>query len=79
MTFDKWFEKQDRLVKIILLIIPFVGWVVEVLVRLSALLRKTSTTNILGFILFLVFGALWVPALIDLIYFIITDKFLFLE
>ena len=34
MTFDKWFEKQDRIVKIILLIIPFVGWIVEVLVRI---------------------------------------------
>lgn len=79
MTFDKWFEKQDRLVKIILLIIPFVGWVVEVLVRLSALLRKTSTTNILGFVLFLLLGGLWIPTLIDLIYFIVTDKFLFFE
>ena len=79
MTFDKWFEKQDRLVKIILLIIPFVGWVVEILVRLSALLRKTSTTNILGFVLFLLLGGLWIPTLIDLIYFIVTDKFLFFE
>lgn len=79
MSFDKWFEEQDRLVKIILLIIPFVGWIVEVLLRLSALLRKSSTTNILGFVLFLVLGGLWVPALIDLIYFILTDKFLLLE
>ena len=79
MTFDKWFEEQDRLVKIILLIIPFVGWVVEVLVRLSAMLRNSSTTNILGFVLFLVLGGFWVPAIIDLLYFILTDKFLLLE
>ncbi len=79
MEFDTWFNKQDRLVKIILLIIPFVGWVVEILVRLSALLRKTSTTNILGFVLFLVLGGFWIPTLIDLIYFIVKDQFLLLE
>jgi len=79
MTFDKWFEKQDRIVKIILLIIPFVGWVVEILVRLSAVLRKSSTTNILGLVLFIVLGGIWVLNLIDLIYFIVTDKFLFYE
>ena len=79
MTFDKWFEKQDRIVKIILLIIPFVGWVVEILVRLSAVLRKSSTTNILGLVLFIVLGGMWVLNLIDLIYFIVTDKFLFYE
>ena len=79
MEFDTWFNKQERLVKIILLIIPFVGWVVEILVRLSALLRKSSTTNILGFVLFLVLGGFWIPTLIDLIYFIVKDKFLLLE
>lgn len=79
MTFDKWFEKQDRIVKIILLIIPFVGWVVEILVRLSAVLRKSSTTNILGLVLFIVLGGIWVLNVIDLIYFIVTDKFLFYE
>ena len=79
MTFDKWFEKQDRIVKIILLIIPFVGWLVEILVRISAVLRKSSTTNLLGLVLFIVLGGIWVLNLIDLIYFIVTDKFLFYE
>ncbi|MBO6280831.1 MAG: hypothetical protein J6M95_04575 [Bacilli bacterium] len=79
MTFDKWFEKQDRIVKIILLIIPFVGWVVEILVRISAVLRNASTTNILGLILFILLGGFWIPTLIDLIYFIVADKFLFYE
>ena len=30
---EKWFEKQSRLVQIILLLIPVVNWVVEILVR----------------------------------------------
>ena len=30
MNFDKWFNSQDRLLQVILLIIPFVGWIVAV-------------------------------------------------
>lgn len=37
---EKWFEKQSRLVQIILLLIPGVNWVVEVLVRWDHALRK---------------------------------------
>ena len=54
----KWFNSLPRLVQFILLIIPFVGWVVEIFVRLSAMLEKTTTENILGFILFLFFGSI---------------------
>lgn len=54
MAFDKWFNKQSRLIQIILLLIPVVNWVVEILVRLSALLRKSSVINIVGLILAIV-------------------------
>ncbi len=39
---EKWFEKQSRLVQILLLLIPGVNWVVEVLVRWSHALKKGS-------------------------------------
>lgn len=39
---EKWFEKQSRLVQILLLFIPVVNWVVEVGVRWSHALRKGS-------------------------------------
>ena len=39
---EKWFEKQSRIVQLILLLIPGVNWVVEVLVRWSHALRKGS-------------------------------------
>lgn len=39
---EKWFEKQSRLVQIILLLIPGVNWVVEVLVRWDHALKKGS-------------------------------------
>ena len=39
---EKWFEKQSRIVQIILLLIPGVNWVVEVMVRWSHALKKKS-------------------------------------
>lgn len=77
MTFDKWFEKQSKLIKVILLLIPVVGWVCEILVRLSAVLRKGSTVNLIGLVLFIFFG--WVLQFVDLFAEILTDKLFLLE
>ena len=78
MTFDKWFEKQSLLLKIILLVIPFVGWVVEILIRVSAVIRKASVLNIVGLIIGgLIGGLVW--AIVDLVFVIITGKLLLLE
>ena len=68
MTFDRWFNKQDRILQVILLIIPFVGWIMELLIRLSVMLRTKSVVHIVVFILFLVIGWGWILCLIDLIY-----------
>lgn len=79
MTFDKWFNSQSTLLKVILLIIPFVGWIMELLVRLSVMLRTKSVLHIIVFILFLVVGWGWVLCLIDLIYMIITGHLILAE
>lgn len=71
MSFDKWFNSQSTLLKVILLILPFVGWVVELLVRLSVALNKKDAVSVVVFVLFLVFGWGWVLCLIDLIYLIV--------
>ena len=74
MAFDKWFYKQDRLLQIILLIIPIVGWIVELLVRLSIMMRTMSAVHVVVFILFLVIGWGWFLCLIDLIYLALTGR-----
>ena len=76
MTFDKWFEEQALWLRAVLLIIPFVGWVMEILIRVSALIRKSSTLNIVG----LVLGAV-VPffGIVDAIVLLITGKQLILD
>ncbi len=77
MEFDKWFKEQSLLIKVILLIIPFVGWVVEILVRLSAVLRKSSTVNIIGLIIGIIGNWFW--GIIDLIYLLVKGNLLLLE
>lgn len=72
MTFDKWFNKQSTLLKVILLIIPFVGWIVELLVRLSVMLRKQDVISIVVFLVFLFIGWGWFLCIIDLIYLVLT-------
>jgi hypothetical protein len=54
---EKWFEKQSRLVQLILLLIPGVNWVVEVLVRWSHALRNGSLFKYIIAIVVTVFGA----------------------
>ena len=77
MNFDKWFEKQSLLIKVILLILPLVGWVVEVLVRLSAFLRKKSTVNLVGLIIGIIGN--WIWSVIDLVVLLVTGRLFLLE
>ncbi len=77
MHFDEWFNEQERLVKIIFLFIPIVGWLIEILVRVSTLVKSQSTTNILGLIIFVIGG--YIFQFFDLIYLTITDKMLLVE
>lgn len=48
------FNSLPRLIQLILLLIPVVGWVVEVVVRISAVIERTTLGNILG----LIFGVI---------------------
>lgn len=77
MNFDKWFEQQSLLVKVILLVLPFVGWVVEILVRLSATLRNASTVNIVGLVLGVIGN--WIWSVVDLVFLILKGNLLLLE
>jgi len=77
MTFDKWFDEQSRLIKVILLLLPLVGWVVEILVRLSAFLRKNSGVNLVGLIIAIIGN--WIFSVVDLIVLIVTGHLFLYE
>lgn len=67
----KWFNSLPRLVQFILLLIPGVNWIIEIIVRLTAVIDDTSTTNILGIVL-AVFVPFW--GWVDLVWVLLKNK-----
>ena len=55
MNFDKWYEKQSKVLKIVLVAVPFVNWIMEILIRLSIYLRTKKTIDLVFFIVYAVF------------------------
>ena len=79
MKVDMWFDEQTLLVRIILIIIPFIGWLIELFVRISALIRRQSGINIAGLVVFAVLGGFWVLCLFDVISLLLNDRLILIE
>ena len=79
MTFDKWFNSQTTLVKVILIILPLVGWIVELLVRLSVMLKTQKPEHIIVFLLFVFIGWGLILEIIDIIYMCMTGHLILAE
>ena len=75
---EKWFNKQSKLVKIALLLIPVVNWVVEVLIRWPHYLKKNSLIRLVLAIIATVPSGL-VLAYVDAVLVALTDKVLKLD
>jgi len=71
----KWFNKQSRLVQIILLLIPGVNWITEIVVRVSGAIQKPTATNILGLVLAVLIGFAF--GWLDLIWVLIFNHLIF--
>lgn len=78
MNFDTWFHKQDKVIQIVLLIIPLVGWIVDLLVRWSAFIKKNTGVNLVMALLITFLGEFWILTLLDAIWIALNNK-LFLE
>ncbi len=74
----EWFDKQSNIVKFILLILPFVGWIMELLVRWSQVLKDASVLNIVVALVYTFLGWAWFLGLIDAILVLLGNKMLFL-
>ena len=79
MTFDKWFNSQSTLVKAILLLLPAVGWIVEVLVRLSVAARTKTTVHWVVFFVFIFVGWGWFLGVIDFIHLLVKGHLILAE
>ncbi len=71
----EWFNKQSRILQIILLLIPIVNWVVEILVRWSAFFKTKSILTLLTAVAVLFFGL--VVGWIDLIWCLLFKHLIF--
>lgn len=69
-----WFNKQSRLVQIILLLIPGVNWITEILVRWSTYLKKGGTARLIISIIVTIFGLVF--GWIDLVWLLLFNKLL---
>jgi len=73
MGFYQWFDKQDKALKIVLLI-PFWGWIFSFLYRLDKFLENRDIASLLGWILSIIPATGFFVALIDLVTVITDDK-----
>lgn len=65
----KWFNKQSRLVQILLLLIPFVNWVTELVVRWTAVWQGKKSEKTLHLVVAIVVTIFGMPfGWIDLIW-----------
>ena len=71
-----WFNKQSRLVQILLLLIPVVNWITEICVRWGTWLKKGGLTRLVICIVVTIFGV--VVGWIDLVWILLFKK-LFLQ
>lgn len=68
----KWFYSQNRLLQIIVLIIPIVGWIVELCIRWSSFLESKSLWNLIWALIFTFIGWGWFLNVLDIIWLVLS-------
>ena len=76
---EKWFSKLDFLTQAILLIIPFIGYLIEIGIRIFVAIRLHSKKNIAGLVVFVLFGWALLLNLIDVFVLSRTDDLMLVE
>lgn len=70
-----WFNRQSRLVQVLLLLIPVVNWITEIVVRWSTFFKKGGIIRLIVCIVVTFLGI--VVGWIDLIWVLITKHLFF--
>ena len=67
---DTWFHNRNKLIQVILLLIPVVNWFTEILVRWSAFLKKGGVVRLIVSLVVTIFGVVigWLDAIWTLIF-----------
>lgn len=69
-----WFNKQSRLVQILLLLCPVVNWVTEIVVRWSSYLKTKELWRLVVCVFVTLFGVVW--GWVDLVWVLLFKKLL---
>ncbi len=70
-----WFNRQSRLVQVLLLLIPVVNWITEIVVRWSTFFKKGGIIRLIVCIVVTFLGI--IVGWIDLIWVLITKHLFF--
>lgn len=76
---EKWFSKLDFLSQAILIVIPFIGYLVEIGVRIFAVIRLHSKKNIAGLVIFVLLGWALLLNIIDVFVLSRTDDLMLID
>ena len=76
---ERWFSKLDFLTQAILLILPFIGYLIEIGVRIFAVIRLHSKKNIAGLVIFVLLGWAILFNIIDIFVLKSTDDLMLIE
>ena len=71
----KWFSKQSRLVQLLLLVIPFVNWITELVVRWDTWSKKGGLLRLV-ICIFTVFGGM-IFGWIDFVWVLLFKKLIY--
>lgn len=76
---EKWFSKLDFLSQAILIVIPFIGYLVEIGVRIFVVIRLHSKKNIAGLVIFVLLGWALLLNIVDVFVLSRTDDLMLIE
>lgn len=76
-----WFKKQSNIIQLVLLILPLVGWIVEVIIRWERVLngKGKSVLDIVVALVYTLVAWVWVPTIIDAILCVLGKGLLFID
>lgn len=74
-----WFKKQSPIVQFVLLILPFVGWICELVIRWEFFLKNGGVMNLVIALIYTFVGWAWVLGLIDAILVLLDKGMLFID
>ena len=76
---ERWFSRLDFITQAILLILPAIGYLIEIGVRIFAVIRLHSKKNIAGLVIFVLFGWVILFNIIDIFVLSRTDDLMLIE